>query len=85
MIRTNHPYLMVGHHINITKFKIKKHGFMLNIEIKLFYTIFIGWVMQYWANRANHRATSGHAMPSPAELARSPGTARSGPQAGTTW
>jgi hypothetical protein len=33
---------------NITKFKIKKHDFSLNIKIKLFYTIFTGWAMLCW-------------------------------------
>jgi hypothetical protein len=45
---------------NITKFKVQKHDFALNIDIQLFYTIFIKQVVLCRrANRADHQAASG--------------------------
>jgi hypothetical protein len=64
--------------INITKFKVRKHDFTLNLEIKLFYTIFIREGV-CWAGPAK----SGRVVPSLAGLARSPDTAWSGPQVDT--
>jgi hypothetical protein len=39
------PNFLIKKLFNITKFKVRKHDFTLNIDLKLFYTILVGQVV----------------------------------------